>query len=441
MSIESAQGLRIRSPWVAVACMLFVSLGAGAAFADDPAPTNAELYRMILELRADQQRLIGEAASARAEAQQAREQLSATQQELEQTRARLEQTQREGEAPAPPPVAAPAPEQAQGFVREANLQRGLSVFAEANIMRFTDSQSDFATLTTDEATLFGTGSNKIVQSAYDTGYTIGAGYAFGGPRDLEISYEHLDNNQGSKLIPPFETPDANPFVDLIAILAPPAFGQGATSATSTLDWTYTAFEAMASENLDVGEKLGLRLSGGVRYVHSSEHQKAFYFGEDFPVEVGSDPNCDVQCGIANSDFNFWGVGPRVALGGRYHLPWGFNIFGATAASLLVGESEAELGFQLEQPGGDEFVAFIHRDFGVRVFPEIEMKAGLGWEYALPRNWGNFFVDAGYEFKNYFNVVERFKFNDVGNPASFNENTTDLALDGIFVRSGFKFNGP
>ena len=64
--------------------------------------------------------------------------------------------------------------------------------------------------------------------------------------------------------------------------------------------------AAAGENLAVGEKLALRLFGGVRYANMNEHLQAFYFGGDF------DP---VQGARSNRDFGYWGVGPRVGAGG------------------------------------------------------------------------------------------------------------------------------
>ena len=386
---------------------------------------------MILELQAGQQRLVEDAKQAREEAARAQQQLEATQQELEAARQQL--------ATAPAPAATPAvssaaaAESAEGFVREAQLPRGIAPWGEIHVLRTTDDNQSFAILSTDEGSILASGSNKIIQSKYQTSFKVGAGYSFGGPRDYGISYQYFDNNGDAKLIPPFEQPDGNAFVSLIASLAPPSAGQNAVSAAAHDDFRYSAVDAEAGENLAVGEKLALRLFGGIRYANMNEHLQAFYYGGDFDPVLGA---------RSNRDFGFWGVGPRAGAGGRYPLPWGFHLFGEAAVSLLVGEQEAEIGFV------DPFVddsdappdAFVHRDNGVRVIPALDMRAGLGWEHLIGE-WGTFFLDGGYEFSNYFGVVEQLAWGPSEAPGAITDSSGDFGFDGFFFRGGFRFAGP
>ena len=404
--------------------MWLSSLAAPAAA--DGTPSNEELYRMILELQAAQQRLVDDAIRARAEAAQAREQLETTQHELEAARQQLE-----ARTPAAETPAVSAAGTGEGFVREADLPRGAAPWAEVHGLRATDNQQDFAILSTEEGSILATGSSKIVQSKYEASYKAGAFYFPGGPRDFAISYQGFENTGNAKLMPPFEQPDGNEFVSLIATLAPPTFGQAAVSASAHDEFRYSSIDAEVGENLRVGEKLALRLFGGIRYTNLNEHFRAFYFGGDFDPVLGA---------RSNYDFGYWGVGPRVGASGRYPLPWGFNLFGQAGVSLLVGEQESEVGFVNPWDDEAEPDAFVHRDYGVRVIPALELRAGLGWEHGIGE-WGAFFVDAGYEFQNYFNVVEQLAWGPAEAPGALDESTGDLGIDGFFFRGGFRFNGP
>jgi hypothetical protein len=408
--------------------LIFAAMPAGA----DGTPSNEDLYRMILELQAGQKRLVEDAKQAREEAARAQQQLEATQQELEAARQQLAST---AQAPAVTPAvsAAAAAEGAEGFVREAQLPRGIAPWGEVHVLRATDDNQSFATLSTDEGSILATGSNKIIQSKYEESFKVGAGYSFGGPRDYGISFQYFDNTGHAKLIPPFEQPDGNAFVSLIASLAPPAAGQDAVSATAHDDFRYFALDAEAGENLAVGENLALRLFGGIRYADFNEHLQAFYFGGDFDPVLGA---------RSNSDWGYWGVGPRAGASGRYALPWGFHLFGQAAVSLLVGEQEAEIGFV------DPFVddpeapldAFVHRDNGVRVIPALDMRAGLGWQHLIGE-WGTFFLDGGYEFSNYFGASEHLAWGPSEAPGAITESSGDFGFDGFFFRGGFRFAGP
>jgi hypothetical protein len=407
--------------------LLAAAMPAGA----DGTPSNEDLYRMILELQAGQKRLVEDAKQAREEAARAQQQLEATRQELEAARQQLATT---AQSPAvTPAVSAAAVAEGGGIVREASLPRGAAPWAEVDMLRTTDDNQSFATLSTDEGSILATGSNKIIQSKYETSFQAGISYSPGGAKDYGISYRYFDNTGHAKLIPPFEQPDGNAFVSLIASLAPPSFGQDAVSATAHDDFRYSAIDAEAGENLAVGEKLALRLFGGVRYANMNEHLQAFYFGGDF------DP---VQGARSNSDFGFWGVGPRVGSSGRYPLPWGFNIFGEAAVSLLVGEQEAEIGFVNPFIDDPDAVpdAFVHKDNGVRVIPALDMRAGLGWQHLIGE-WGSVFIDGGYAFSNYFGVVEQLAWGPSEAPGAITESNGDFGFDGFFFRGGFRFAGP
>jgi hypothetical protein len=408
-------------------------LAAATPAGADATPSNQDLYRMILELQAGQQQLLEEARQAREETARAQQELETAQQELEAARQELATT---APAPAATPAVSAAAAAEGGFVRQANLPRGAAPWAEVHVLRATDGNQAFATLSTDEGSILANGSNKIIQSKYQTSFKAGISYSPGGANDYGISYRYFDNTGDAKLVPPFEQPDGNAYVSLIASLAPPSFGQDAVSAAAEDDFRVSELDAEAGKSLAVGERLALRLFGGIRYTNMNQHLKAFYYGGDFDPVLGA---------RSNTDSGFWGVGPRVGAGGRYPLPWGFHLFAQSAFSLLVGEQESEIGFVDPWTGAPEggenpFDAFVHKDNGVRVIPALDLRAGLGWQHLIGE-WGSFFIDGGYEFSNYFGAFEQLAWGPSEAPGALTDTSVDVGLDGFFFRGGFRFAGP
>lgn len=67
-------------------------------------------------------------------------------------------------------------------------------------------------------------------------------------------------------------------------------------------------------------------------------------------------------------------------------------------------------------------------------------AGAGVEHLIGE-WGSFFLDGGYEFQNYFEVVEQLSWGPSEAPGALTESTGDFGFDGFFFRGGFRFAGP
>jgi hypothetical protein len=398
-------------------CLFGVALLPLAARADGGPPSNAELYQMILELRESQQELSAETTRAKADAAEARNELEATRLELEEARRELAHRD---EAALPPVAAA----EEGALVRVARHAREFSPFGEFLYMRPSGAQLDFAIIEDDEATAVGFGSEKSITPDYNTGFKVGAEFRPGDSGlDLRFAYTQLRMKESALLAPPFEPP-AGPGGNLIATLSHPSFGRNATTANAKFRFDYNSADLETGQTLLLGESLELRLFGGVRYADIVEHFDADYDGIDFD-------NANVS-----SDIGYWGVGPRVGASGRWSLPYGFEIFGGAATSLLVGEAEAEV----KQTDQNEavLVTEIHRDFGVRLVPAIDLRAGIGLDRPLGE-WGSLSVQVGYEFQNYFNYIEHFTF--VDDSSTVNENTTDLGIDGMFVRGSVRFHGP
>lgn len=403
----------------AVAALLLA--GSGPSGADEiETPSNEELYQMIQQLQADQDRLRGEAQAARSEAAATREKLERTQAELERARAASsERTVLAGVSAA----------SEQPVVRVKDTRRSIEPFAEWVYLRPTNRSLDYAVIQDDTREIVGLGSNKSVTPDYTSGFRIGSRVDFGSGIDAMASWTHFFAEEGDgPLTIPTEPPGT---ARILATLAHPAtpsageYGPEADSARGRFDWKYDNYDLEVGRTLEVG-KLDLRLFGGVRHSNIDEHFRVTYDGGDFDM------------GRVSSDVGYWGVGPRVGAGGDWHLPWGLSVFGKAGGSLLVGEAESET---VQRDNDDEtLVAEIHSDFGVVVVPVVDIQAGVGWETPLGE-WGLVALRAGYEFQNFFNMIDHGTWADDVAVGSMSEDSTSLGVDGVFLGGTLSFYGP
>ena len=67
-----------------------------------------------------------------------------------------------------------------------------------------------------------------------------------------------------------------------------------------------------------------------------------------------------------------------------------------------------------------------------IVPVLEAAIGAGWEWDSENGWV-FRLRGGYEFQNWFNVVEVIEFVDDGSDGRLVDNASDLGFDGFFAR--------
>ena len=392
-------------------------------------PSNEELYKMFLELKQDQERLKQEAEQARAEAEKAKRELEITHTMLEktqealksteekitqtektvaQTREGLEQTKAEmGTAPSTSVVRIPQTEQG-GFVNLSLLYK-----------RPENDRYTYAVINSDNPG----GTEQLtavdIDTEYEPGFQIGAGYMFphGAEGFINFSYFSFDARD--------EVTDPPGGADLHCTLCPIDGtdidrDDDIDSATGDYKISYRVLDAGVAQQLGVGNSLGFRLGGGVRYASIDESFGAIYID-------GGDRD------TARMKNNFWGFGPRGSLDVTWNvMDTGFSLFGNFGASLLAGRND----FLYDARDNDGDVVSIDSDNEGHVITVFD--AAFGVAYANNINNVQYNLKAGYEFETWLDLFSRADFIDNQNDPAFTREDTNLDLHGLFLRGEIKW---
>ena len=391
------------------ACALFVMLGmlfvlpAGAE-----GPSNAELFQMILELNVKMATVQANAAEARA--RKAEKALRQTQDELAVAREQLEAgggaVETAGVSGRMGPGSAPVP------WTSADQTGNIYASLEAIFLRPSTNQLHYATVDNLAANSVGSGGVQEVEYDYEAGLRAALGYRFPNTGvNVILRYTGLDANASDSVMVPAGSHTLRP------TLWHPAGRDNADAASATSQIELDVLDIEAGYNFVVGDTLDMRTFGGLRYASLDQTFDVIYTGDEFST------------GISNSSVDMSVYGVRGGFEGIWEAGHGFSIFGMGAASLLAGEIEADL--RQNDVGGDGLLVDISRNLSV-IVPVLEAAIGAGWEWDSENGWV-FRLRGGYEFQNWFNVVEVIEFVDDGSDGRLVDNASDLGFDGFFAR--------
>ncbi len=404
--------------------------------AADP-PTNEQLYQMILELKENQERLKTEADVARAEAEKAKHELEVTRKELDATQEKLKDTEekilqtQEVVAETREGLAETEAEMGTGpsssVVKIPDTPGGWTVMGEAMFMRPSTSELDFAIEDSAGAKIVGPAEVVSVDTDYEPGFRVGAGYGFAGTGvDAKVVWSHLDADFSESAVAPAGG-------RLQATQSTRGTLQDADSASATVDFDYDVVDLEVGQTFQAGgSSVDVRLFGGVRYANIDQARDIFYEGGDF--DRGG-PATGVR---VSSTIDFVGAGPRIGVGAAWNVGHGFSLFGQTAGSLVVGNFDTSL-FETNDSVGTPVAVDVTQDFNTRVIPVAEISLGAGWKRQF--SLGLLTLRGGYQLENWFNVVDfpDFTKKPVVQEAFFNSgNTTDMSLDGFFFQGNLGF---
>lgn len=241
----------------------------------------------------------------------------------------------------------------------------------------------------------GSGSQSIevarsndLQANWGWGYKLQAQYYLSTGNDLSINWYHF-NNSGTHTYTPGDTPTE------------------LGSRTYTLSPTWNAVNLEFGQAVDFNQFKNMRLYFGVQF---DEIKTNLY-------DAGISSNANV--GYEYNYMKYRGAGPRAGLNLAYDIYKGLAIYGDAAAAILGGENDLNYG---ETFGAQNFVT----GSKFSIVPELEVKAGLKYDYAFDLNHVTF--DIGYMFVDYFNSLV---VNDDGDESNF-------ALNGLYF--GLKWRG-
>jgi hypothetical protein len=222
------------------------------------------------------------------------------------------------------------------------------------------------------------------------GFMIEGSYHFSTGNDLNVNWYHFSHTTSNVLN---DTDNHGGFIENLSI-----------------EPKWDAVNVEFGQHVDFGDMKNIRFHGGVQY-----------------ARIETDHHSQINSRSLNTDMNmkFNGFGPRLGADMSYDFGNGFAIYGNTAGAILVGDSKfnttaAVNGTNIGTSTGSK----------TAIVPELEAKLGAAYTYAMAQ--GDFTIDAGWMWVNYFNAQH------VITPVAANLAESDFAVHGPYV--GLKWVG-
>jgi hypothetical protein len=255
------------------------------------------------------------------------------------------------------------------------------------------------------------GTINSVEWSTESGVRLGGGWLL--PEDCWdlasfYTYFHSNANSGAR---------APAGGTLFATMTHPGGIDQVDSALATSSLNYNVLDVELGRSLAIGSSTSVRFFGGGRFAWIDQSMGVFYDG------------LDANHAFAGSSINFDGAGIRVGAEGRLNLCRGFSAYARCAGSLLAGDFRTN---RLETNAGGSIVNVDIGESFDKIVPVAEVGIGIGWEYR------NLSIRAGYEFTNWFGLVDLPDFVDDVAQGKFMRRTSDLSLDGLIVQACLRF---
>lgn len=388
--------------------------------------SNAKLYQMIKNMErkfdeaiAQTNQALAEAQRAKAEAAAAREEAARAKQETARVRAELARVK----------AAAPAAVPGEPSIREAETAPGWQASVEMIYMRPSRDNLDYVI---QDAARIGPnsvgGSYLELVPNYHSGNRLGLNYNSDTGAGFRLQYTKLataDRDFISNYKANFDLWGTwlhpNAIID----------DNDVTSAAMKYDLDMDVFDLSAHKRFNVGRDWGLGVEAGLRYARLNQDITINYRQDVTPVLFRS---ADVY-----NNNKFIGYGPRFGLDVDWRLGKGVNLFSTLAGSLLVGDLDLSLKELDRQVAAVNYTTRVDvdRTDQNRTVPVVEMRAGIGYGYAL-ENGMYIGAKAGYELQKWFNMATNQRYTDDVDSQLMNTDTTDLSLDGFFLEGFVNF---
>ncbi|HEY7155696.1 MAG TPA: Lpg1974 family pore-forming outer membrane protein [Gemmataceae bacterium] len=204
---------------------------------------------------------------------------------------------------------------------------------------------------------------------------------------------------------------------LFATLTHPGTVAEVQTASAATSLNYNVYDLEVGRWCCLTNTFAVRFFGGGRFAHIDQNFTAFY--------DGGDANQD----LVSRQLHFNGGGFRAGAEATQNLFWGLSLFGRANASLVGGEFHSTL-LETNNAGATTLTNFVDR-FD-KVVPVAEMTMGLAWRYQ------NFRLTAGYQFIDWFGLVNVPTFVDDAHQGKFVRQTSDLSLEGLILRAEWWF---
>jgi hypothetical protein len=247
--------------------------------------------------------------------------------------------------------------------------------------------------------------------SWRSGMRVGLGYRLPSqPWSVGFFYTYLhDATSGS-----VAAPDGG---FLFATLTHPGTVAEVQTASAATSLNYNVYDVEVGRWWTCTNTLAVRFFGGGRFAHIDQNFDAFY--------DGGDANQD----LVARQLHFNGGGFRAGVDVVQNLFWGLSFIGRANASLLGGEFHSTL-VETNNAGATTLTNFTDRF--EKTVPVAELMMGVGWQYH------NLRLTAGYQYVNWFGLVNVPTFSDDAHQGKLIRETSDLGLEGLVLRAEWWF---
>lgn len=184
-----------------------------------------------------------------------------------------------------------------------------------------------------------------IDAGWDWGFALETTYHYGSGNDVNVAWNHVAFN-------------ANHFVSVADV--------------RRYETNWDAVNAEFGQTVVLSSTNKVRIHSGIQY-----------------AQINSSLNRGITATGFNSDYN--GFGPRLGIDMNYGFGNGFELYGKSAAALLVGTSSFSDLIAINTFSGSY----------TKVVPEFDAKLGINYAYPLAQ--GDLIFDAGYLWMNYLNI--------------------------------------
>ena len=278
------------------------------------------------------------------------------------------------------------------------------------------------------------GRTKDMSFDWDWGLRIGLGYNFEhGGWDMRAQYTWFDTNGSdstraglnSTVIPL----KGSSTITIQPNLAIPPFHYCA-SAKSQYDFDYSAIDLELGRAYFISGRLSFRPSWGLKTAWIEQEQIVRYTGGNpvlgplvpTPFEVGlSGDTVHIK-----DDCDFWGVGPRIGFESKWHIGYGFSIFGNLNGALLYGFFDVE--------HEERYSAYIDNKIDIHAnrhafSPTAQMQIGLRHDRYIHNNKQHIGVGLGFEVEYWWRQNQMLKIDD-SVATQYERYAEDISMHGL-----------
>lgn len=274
------------------------------------------------------------------------------------------------------------------------------------------------------------GRTKDIDFEWDWGLRVGLGYNFEHDGwDLKGQFTWFDTN-GSDSTRAGINSSIVPLRGSSTIVATAANTGNqflfSASAKSQYDFDYTAIDLEIGRAYFISGKLSFRPHWGLKTAWLDQEQITRYTGGNVdpanPAALGLEGNTV----HIKDDCDFWGLGPRVGLDSKWHLGYGFSIFGNVAGALLFGYFDVEHKERFSQVSDNRIKISANRH---AFSPTAQMQLGLRYDKYIHDNKQHIGVGLGFEAQYWWRQNQMLKIDDA-QVLKYERYSEDVSMHGL-----------